>query len=277
MKRSLRVVLLFFCLIIPNIYASSIVQSMPNGFTHSVFCEHFSNTQSLACVNEQATINEIEKEVGHNFHLVDFHLQDEWSTIEATDKATTYNITMVPSNVYDGGYQVEMGEPLNKESIVGCGGRIVHKIALSVDKQIDGDTIEIECAVVERNGYEFKGKAIVFIVENNLLVNSIEWDNVFRGYALDQEFELKPNAFELFYSSWEIPDNVNPENVKAVAAVYEIDEIKGSYFVQSACDEDEKLDVPEFSNAFLVLVILNLVAVLLISRNAKRYGLIRRI
>ena len=277
MKRSLSIILLFFCLIISNIYASSIVQSMPNGFTHSVLLEHFSNTQSLASVNEQATINEIEKEVGHNVHLIDFHLQDEWSTIEATDKADTYNITMVPSNIYDGGYKVKIGEPLNKESVVISGERIVHKIALSVDKQIEGDTIEIEYVVVERNGFEFKGKVIVFIVENNLLANSIEWNNVFRGYALNQEFELKPNAFELFYSSWEIPDNVNPENVKAIAAVFEIDEIKGSYFVQSACDEDEKLDVPEFSNMFFVLVILNLIAVLLISRNAKRYGLIRHI
>ena len=114
---------------------------MPNGFTHSVMCEHFSNSQSLACVNEQVTIDEIEKELGHNFHLIDFHLQDEWGTIEATDKAAEYNITMVPSNVYDGGYKAKVGEPLDKESIIETGGRIAHKIALSVDKQIEGDTI----------------------------------------------------------------------------------------------------------------------------------------
>lgn len=270
MIRSLSVILLFFCLITSNILMVAGVESIQNGFTHSILCERFSNTQSYACINEQDNIQEIEKEAGHSLHLIDFHLQDDWSTIEATERAVEFNVTMVPSYVFDGGHEVGMGEPLKREIIENIGTRITHKISLSIDKKINGQELEIECTVIERNGFQLTGEIVVYIVENHLKSNSIEWNNVFRGYAMRERFELKPNAHEIFYGSWSIPEDVNSENLKVIAAVLDISENRDPHYIQSICDEEEKLDVPEFSNPVLVLILINLIAVVLIRRVIKR-------
>ncbi len=185
--------------------------------------------------------------------------------MEATERATEFNITLVPSYVYDGGYKIRKGETLEKVVMEECAKRIVHKIGLSVDKEISEGEIKIEVTVVERNGFPFNGEVIVYVVEDNLISGAEVWNNVFRDYAMAERVELKPNSYEIFLTEWNIPSNVKLENIKLVAVVFEINRY-GSYYAQSACDEDEKINIPEFSSPAFTLLISSLIAIITASR-----------
>ena len=277
MKRSLSVALISSCVLILCISVVNEAKSMQGESTHSIFIERFSNTNSPLCLEEQTDILTITEEWEHRFHIVDFHLQDKWSTFESSERAAEFNITLVPSYVYDGGYDLRIGETLTIEAMEDSAGRVVHKIGLSIDKEITEQKLMIECVVVERNGFPFNGEVIVYIVENHLTSGFEEWNNVFRDYAMKERVELKPNSKEIFTTEWSVPANVNLENIGVIAAVYEIDKYHGSYFVQSACDEDEKIDIPEFSSPAIALILAIFIAAIFTRRIFKTQDIFVRI
>jgi hypothetical protein len=269
MRRSLSVILLFSCLVTSFIFTINKASAIEIDSTHSIFVEHFSNIQSPLCIEELEEVESISNEWGHGFHFVDFHLQDKWGTIEGAKRAAELNITLVPSYACDGEYELRIGETLKRDIIQKSGKRIVHKIGLSIDKEIIEQELRFVCTVVERNGFPFEGEVIVYIVEDHLKSETNEWNNVFRDYAMRKAIELKPNSFEEFVDSWNIPKNVNIENIKLIATVLDIEEYDNSYFVQSACDEDEKINIPEFSSPYLIIIIMNLITVIFVRRISK--------
>lgn len=269
MKRSLSVIFLFSCLILSFIYSINIANAVEIEFTHSIFIEHFSNIQSPLCIEERVEIERISNELGHTLHLVDFHLQDKWSTNDGSKRAAELNVSLVPSYACDGGYELRIGEVLQKDILLKAGSRVVHKIGLSIDKEIKEGELQFVCTVVERNGFPFEGEVIVYIVEDRLQSEKNEWNNVFRDYAMRERIELKPNAFEEFVKSWNIPKNANVENIRLIATVFDIDEHDNSYFVQSACDEDDKINIPEFSSPYLIIIIINFIAIIFVKRIIK--------
>ncbi|KON26463.1 hypothetical protein AC481_07135 [miscellaneous Crenarchaeota group archaeon SMTZ-80] len=269
MKRSLSVIFLFSCLIISFIYSINIANAVEIEFTHSIFIEHFSNIQSPLCIEERVEIERISNELGHRFHLIDFHLQDRWSTNDGSKRAAELNVSLVPSYACDGGYELRIGEVLQKDILLKAGSRVVHKIGLSIDKEIKEGELQFVCTVVERNGFPFEGEVIVYIVEDRLQSEKNEWNNVFRDYAMRERIELKPNSFEEFVNSWDIPKNANVENIRLIATVFDINEHDNSYFVQSACDEDDKINIPEFSSPYLIIIIINFITILFVKRIIK--------
>ncbi len=270
MRRSMSVTILFSCLIISCIFSINLANAIETEFTHSVFIENFSNVESPLCIEEQRNIKTLSEKFGHRFHIVDFHLQDKWSNIGGYKRASELNMNLVPSYSCDGGYELRIGENLNEDTIKVSGNRVVHKIGLSVDKEIVEQQLRITCTVVERNGFSFDGEVIVFITEDHLISDSVEWNGVFRDYGMREYIELKPNSFKEFIDLWDIPKNVNYENIRVVAAVLDVDQYEGSYFVQSACDEDEKIIIPEFSSPYPIIIIINLIAAIIVSRIIKR-------
>ncbi len=269
MKRSLSVIFLFSCLIISFIYSINIANAVEIEFTHSIFIEHFSNIQSPLCIEESAEIEKLSNEMGHRFHLIDFHLQDKWSTSEGSKRGEELNVSLVPSYACDGGYELRIGEALQKDVLLKAGSRIVHKIGLSIDKEVLEGELQFVCTVVERNGFPFEGEVIVYVVEDRLQSEKSKWNNVFIDYAMREKIELKPNSFEEFVDSWNIPENANVENIRLIAAVLDIDEHDDSYFVQSSCDEDDKINIPEFSSPYLIIIIINFIAIIFVKRIIK--------
>ncbi|MCW3975023.1 MAG: hypothetical protein NWE86_02130 [Candidatus Bathyarchaeota archaeon] len=269
MKRSLSVIFLFSCLIVSFIYSINIASAVEIEFTHSIFIEHFSNTQSPLCIEERVEIERISNELGHTFHLVDFHLQDKLSTNDGSKRAAELNVSLVPSYTCDGGYELRKGEVLQKDVLLKAGSRVVHKIGLSIDKEIKEGELRFVCTVVERNGFPFEGEVIVYIVEDRLQSEKNEWNNVFRDYAMKERIELKPNSFKEFENSWNIPKNANVANIRLIASVFDIDEPDNSYFVQSACDEDDEINIPEFSSPYLIIIIINFIAIIFVKRIIK--------
>ena len=70
-------------------------------------------------------------------------------------------------------------------------------------------------------------------------------------------------------NSWDIPKNANVENIRLIATVFDINEHDNSYFVQSACDEDDKINIPEFSSPYLIIIIINFITILFVKRIIK--------
>ncbi|MGQ9542718.1 MAG: hypothetical protein ACUVTM_01325 [Candidatus Bathyarchaeia archaeon] len=213
-----------------------------------MFIEVFSSTWCEPCKREQTLIKSMRQTQGHIVHFVVYHLQDVWSTVDSVKRATELGFNFVPSHAYDGGYSRVSGAIIEWGEVESIGSRAVHLVELAVTKSINGNVLNVQVMVTERNGYSFNGEVIVYIVENGMEAEGVSWDFVYRGTVLKQGIFLRPNSYASLSGNWSIPSNVNPENVEVVATVLDRSTAGkyGPYVIQSACDKDSSAAIPEF-------------------------------
>jgi len=250
----------FLCILLAvtsTLLLYSIGPASSQGFTHSVFVEVFSSTWSEPCRREQIQIRDIRQNRGHIVHFVVYHLQDVWSTVDSVKRATELEFNFVPSHAYDGGYSRVSGAIVEWNEIESIGSRTVHLVELTVIKYVNGSTLSAQVKVTERNGYSFNGEVVAYVVENDIELEGIRWDNVYRGTVLRQGIFLRPNSYVVINGNWTIPPDVNPDNVEVVAIVTDRSTSGkyGTYVVQSACDKDSSAAIPEFGTVLPIQII----------------------
>ncbi|MEM2107384.1 MAG: hypothetical protein QXI59_07760 [Candidatus Bathyarchaeia archaeon] len=265
----------FLCILLvvtSTLFLYSIDPVSPQGFTHSVFVEVFSSTWSEPCKREQSLMRNIRQNRGHIVHFVVYHLQDIWSTVDSVKRATELEFNFVPSHACDGGYIRVSGAIIEWNEIESVGSRTVHLVELTVTKSINGSTLSAQVKVTERNGYSFNGEVAAYVVENDIELEGIQWDYVYRGTVLKQGIFLRPNSYIVINGNWTIPPDVSSENVEVVAIVTDRNTSGkyGSYVVQSACDKDSSAAIPEFRTILPTQIIAILTLLCIIKRSRSR-------
>gem|GEM_PF-1430877 len=224
--------------------------------THSVFIEIFSSTWCEPCSREQSVIQRLSGNESHMVHFVVFHLQDIWSTTYSVERATELDFTFVPSHAYDGGYARISGAIVEQSGIESVASRNVHLVELTVSSSTNGSVLNAQVAVAERNGYSFSGEVAAYVVENGINIDGVQWNSVYKGQLFRQGVFLKPNSYIVLSGNWSISHDSKPDNLQVVAVAFDKSTVGryGPYAVQSACDKDSSVVIPEFGGWLPLLV-----------------------
>jgi thiol-disulfide isomerase/thioredoxin len=224
--------------------------------THSVFVEIFTGTWCEPCRQEQQIIQRLSTNSSYISHFIVFHLQDNWTTTDAVERATELGFNFVPSHVYDGGFTRTSGAIINGSEIASVASRSVHLVELTVTKVINGNVLNAQVAVAERNGYPFNGEVVAYVVENGITIDGIQWNCIYKARVIRQGVFLKPNSYQVISGNWSIPLGSKTANLAVIAAAFDKNSMGkyGPYAIQSASDADSNLAIPEFDGRLSVLV-----------------------
>jgi thiol-disulfide isomerase/thioredoxin len=238
--------------------------------THSVFVEIFTSTWCEPCKEEQQIIQRLSTNSSYIAHFVVFHLQDNWSTTDAVERATELGFNFVPSHVYDGGFTKTSGSIINASEIASAASRSVHLVELTVTKTINGNVLNAQVAVAERNGYPFNGEVDAYVVENGIIVNGVQWNCIYKAQVIRQGVYLRPNSYQIINGNWSIPLGSKTANLAVIAAAFDKNSVGkyGPYAIQSTSDGDSNLAIPEFDGQLSVLVASLLFMITMILRRA---------
>ena len=237
-------------------------------FTHSVFVEVFSSTWCEPCRQEQQMIQGLATNNSYIAHFVVYHLQDNWTTTDAVERATKLGLNFVPSHVYDGGYTRTSGAIINGSEIASVASRAVHLVGLTVTRSINGNVLNAQVAVAERNGYPFSGEVVAYVVENNITIDGVRWNWIYKAQVIKQGILLRPNSYQVISGNWSIPEDNETTNLAVIAVAFDGNSMGkyGPYAIQSASDTDSNLAVPEFDGRLLTLVASILITATIIFR-----------
>ena len=235
-----------------------------DGYTHAVLDEHVTATWCPSCRTDEPNVLKVYNDLAGSFFVVAYHTADEWSNPASDKKIVHYQATGLPFHVYDGGYYRHKAG-IYTTDMKSPAVRPVHKIGLAVRKTVNTTALEYQGSVQEMDNKPFAGYVQVYITENNLHSEGIEWNFVFRAFGIEQKLSMAPNSFTFFSGKWVIPSNVKAENVLVVAAVFDNSTAGyyGPYAVQAVDDNRSGAAIPEVQTpievATVALVITSLV------------------
>jgi hypothetical protein len=128
---------------------------------------------------------------------------------------------------------------------------------------MEANILKYDGSAQELEGKSFSGYLQVYITENALKSQRVEWSLVFRAFGVRQGLEIPSKGVSLFQGTWQIPSNVEAHNLVTVAAVFDnsTNDIFGPYAVQATNDVHSGQVIPEMPNAIHVIP----VALLLVS------------
>jgi hypothetical protein len=219
-----------------------------NGYTHALLDEHFGATWCPSCLTDEPNVMKVYNDFAGSFFVVSYHISDEFSNASGEFQSLRYQAHSLPYHVFDGGYWTGKGTVYYTD-MKAPATRPVHRIGLAINKVINSGTLEYEGSVQEMDGKPFVGYVRVYITENKLHSEGIEWNFVFRAFGISKQLAIGPNAFTLFSGTWAISSNVMAENVLVVAAVFDNSTVGyyGPYAVQAIDDNKSGHVIPEMT------------------------------
>ena len=228
-----------------------------NNYTHGLLDEHFVATYCPTCRSDEPNMWNTYQSLSGSFFVVSYHLT-EWSTADGNALAVKYYARTIPYHVFDGGYMTGKGRIVSsniQDSIEASGTREVHKVSLAIRKSVEGNILKYDGSAQELEGKSFPGYLQVYITENGLKSQGVEWSFVFRAFGVRQGLEIPSKGVSLFQGTWQIPSNVEAQNLVIVAAVFDnsTNGIFGSYAVQATNDAHSGQVIPEMPDAIRVL------------------------
>ena len=234
-----------------------------DGYTHAVLDEQMAATWCPSCRSDEPNVLKVYNDLAGSFFVVVYHTADEWSNPASDQKTVHYQAIGLPFHVFDGAYLRAKGG-IYTTDMRSPAVRPVHKIGLAVRKAVNTTAVEYQGSVQEMDNKSFVGYVQVYITENNLHSEGIEWNFVFRAFGIEQQLRMAPNSFTSFSGKWVIPSNVKAENVLVVAAVFDNSTVGyyGPYAVQAVDDNRSGVVIPEVQTpirvATVALVIMSL-------------------
>jgi hypothetical protein len=228
-----------------------------NNYTHGLLDEHFVATYCPSCRSDEPNMWNTYQSLSGSFFMVSYHLT-EWSTADGSALAVKYYARTIPYHVFDGGYMTGKGRIVSssiQDSIEASGTREVHKVSLAIRKTVEGNILKYDGSAQELEGKSFSGYLQVYITENGLKSQGVEWSFVFRAFGVRQGLEVPSRGVSLFQGTWQIPSNVEAQNLVTVAAVFDnsTNGNFGSYAVQAANDVWSGQVIPEMPDAIRAL------------------------
>jgi len=215
-------------------------------YTHALFDEHFTATWCPSCRTDEPNVLKAYNDLDGLLFVVSYHVSDEWSNLAGDSMIADYQAHTIPYHVLDGGYRIGKGG-IYAIDMQDPAARPVHRIGLAIRKAIRGNTLEYEGSIQELDGKAFTGFVQVYITENKLKSVGIEWNFVFRAFAIKKQVSIQPREFASFSGTWTIPSNVKTENILTTAAVFDTSTAGyyGPYAVQAVDDNKSGQVVPE--------------------------------
>jgi hypothetical protein len=242
-------------------------------YTHALFDEHFTATWCPSCRTDEPNILKAYNDLAGSLFIVSYHVSDEWSNPTGDSMVLQYQAHTIPYHVFDGGYWIGKGG-IYSTDMEDPAARPVHRIGLAIRKLIHGSNLEYEGSIQEMDGKVFNGYVQVYITENRLQSEGIEWNFVFRDFGVNQMLSMSPGAIVQFSGTWIVPSNVKAINLLVVAAVFDKSTTGpyGPYAVQAVDDSRSGQVIPEMSSPFgitVVVLVVTLFVVFRIKRSAK--------
>ena len=228
-----------------------------NNYTHGLLDEHFVATYCPSCKSDEPNVWNTYQSLSGSFFVVSYHLV-EWSTTDGNELAMGYYARTIPYHVFDGGYMTGKGRIVSsniQDSIEASGTREVHKVSLAIRKTVEGSILKYDGSVQELEGKPFAGYLQVYITENGLKSEGVEWPFVFRAFGVRQVLEIPSKGVSLFQGTWQIPSNVEAQNLITVAAVFDNSTVGsfGPYAVQATNDIHSGQVIPEMLDPIHVI------------------------
>ena len=245
-----------------------------DGYTHALFDEHFTATWCPSCRSDEPNVMKTYDQMAGSFFVVSYHVSDEFSNPSGNSMITQYQVRTIPYHVFDGGNLYRKGGIISMD-LRAPGARPVHRVSLAVKKVIHGNTLEYQGSVQEMDGEKFVGFVQVYVTENKLRSEGIEWNFVFRAFGIKEPLDIGANAFGLFSGTWTIPSNVKVENVVIVAAVFDSSTVGnyGPFVVQAVDDSRSSQVIPEMKAPVqVVALVLFLVTIVFFKRRRRTIG-----
>jgi len=226
-------------------------------FTHGLLDEHFVANYCPTCKSDEPNVWNTYQSFSGSFIVVTYHLA-QWSTTEGNEIAMDYYARTIPYHVFDGGYVTGKGRIVSsniQDSIEATATRQVHKVSLAIRKSVEGDILRYDGSVQELDGKPFAGYLQVYITENGLQSEGVEWSFVFRAFGVKQDLEIPSKGVTLFQGTWQIPSNVEAQNLITVAAVFDNSTVGsfGPYAVQATNDVHSGQVIPEMLDPIHVI------------------------
>ena len=217
-----------------------------DGYTHGVLDEHVTATWCPSCRTDEPNVMKVYNDQAGSFFVVSYRTADEWSNPASDQRIVRYQAIGLPFHVFDGAYLRAKGE-IYTTDMRSPAVRPVHKIGLAVRKTVNTSTLEYQGSVQEMDNKPFVGYVQVYITENKLHSEEVEWNFVFRAFGIEQQLNMAPNSFASFSGKWVIPSNVKAENILVVAAVFDNSTAGyyGPYAVQAVDDNRSGEVIPE--------------------------------
>jgi thiol-disulfide isomerase/thioredoxin len=229
------VLMLSLSSLLPILY-SAYVHTSPEQYTHNVLVEYLDNVYCGICKGEAPILNALYKELRGAYIPVAYHTLDEWATNASLQMIEKFRIASTPYHVFDGGF-FEAGGEISKRWIDKAGTRPVHRIELTVKKTVSQSNLTYYGHVRELDNQPFAGHLRVFIVENKINAQNIEWNFVFRDFGLEQNISLSPNGYVRFSGSWKPKPEYKADNLMVVASAWGKDEVGRLFSIQATNDE----------------------------------------
>ena len=244
-----------------------------DSYTHALLDEHFTATWCPSCRTDEPNVLKAYNEFAGSLFIVSYHVSDEWSNPSGDSMLAQYQAHTIPYHVFDGGYWVGKGGIYTTE-MENPATRPVHRIGLAIRKVLHGSNLEYEGSVQEMDGEPFTGYVQVYITENKLRSEGIEWNFVFRDFGVKQSLSMSPGAIVQFSGTWAITSNVNAENLLVVAAVFDKSTTGyyGPYAVQAVDDSRSEQVISEMlmpMGMTVVALVITFLAVFRIKWSAK--------
>jgi len=217
-----------------------------SSYTHALLDEHFTATWCPSCLTDEPNVLKAYNDLDGSLFVISYHVSDELSNPAGDSMIVDYQAHTIPYHVLDGGYKTGKGG-IYTVDMQDTAERSVHRIGLAIRKAIRGNTLEYEGSIQELDGKAFTGFVQVYITENKLKSEGIEWNFVFRAFGIKKQVSIQPRGSALFSGTWTIPSNVKVENVLAVAAVFDSSTAGyyGPYGVQAVDDSKSGQVIPE--------------------------------
>ncbi len=242
-----------------------------NGYTHALLDEHFVATWCPSCLTDEPNVMKVYNDLAGSFFVVSYHLSDEFSNPKGESQSLQYQVHSIPYHVLDGGYWTGKGTVYYAD-MKNPATRPVHAIGLAIRKLFNNGTLQYEGSVQEMDGKPFVGYLRVYITENRLHSEGIEWNFVFRDFGISKQLAIGPNAFSLFSGTWTISSNVKAENILVIAAVFDNStaDYYGPYAIQAIDDNKSGQVVPEMGAPVQVMIMILLTAAVLVGMRKYR-------
>ncbi len=222
--------------------------------THSVLVEVFTSETCPHCMNScDPAIQELWSENEyHEWHLVIYRvstseeIKDSLETEYGVNKAKAiggYSDVSAPIVLFDGGYERKDGSSENIKDeyqylLWKSMQREVPKVRLRLNFEVKSGKVDVTLYVdLDQSSAIYNLQAVVYIVEDNVedyvyvLRETKTFDSIFRGLALEEHIPVLTGNGVILHGSWQISQDSNPSNLRAVAAVYD----ENGYVIQSAC------------------------------------------
>jgi len=235
-----------------------------NNYTHAILNEHFVAIYCPTCRADEPYVQQAYQDLSGSLIVVSYHIV-QWSTEEGNQLALHYGAHTIPYHTIDGGYGSGKGKITSsvlQRTMDSAGERSVHRVSLAITKTVEGDLLGYEGSVQDLDGKPFNGDVQVFITENGLMADAVEWNHVFRAFGVKQTLILKPNGVAGFSGNWTIPSYANAEQLSVAAAVFDSSTTGtyGPYAIQAVDDAHSGQVIPETSRPDQIAAIAAVVA-----------------